>query len=78
MKEFIVFMAILKGGFGIDDVTYETNFNDWETCKTFQNMVHSKYNEEFTHVTTDCFVVVNKTMSFHIPKTNTSILPERK
>ena len=43
MKEFIVFMAILKGGLnGYPDTTFEHNFSDWETCKVFQNMVHSK------------------------------------
>ena len=62
MKEFIVFMAILKGGmFGHLDVTYEHNFKDMETCKVFQEMVHSKYDELYLGVHTDCFVVTNNT-----------------
>ena len=71
MKEFIVFMAILKGGLnGYPDTTFEHNFSEWETCKVFQEMVHSKYNQEYKNVTTDCFVVVNSTMSIHSTKEN--------
>ena len=70
MKEFIVFMAILTGSDNFENVTYEHNFSDWETCKVFQEMVHSKYNQEYKNVTTDCFVVVNNTMSIHSTKEN--------
>ena len=70
MKEFIVFMAILTGSDNFEIVTYEHNFSDWETCKVFQEMVHSKYNQEYKNVTTDCFIVVNSTMSIHSTKNN--------
>ena len=43
MTEFIVFIAILKGGLlGHLDTTFEHNFTDLETCKVFQKMVHSR------------------------------------
>ena len=70
MKEFIVFTAILTGSDNFENVTYEHNFSDWETCKVFQEMVHSKYNQEYKNVTTDCFIVVNSTMSIHSTKNN--------
>ena len=70
MKEFIVFMAILTGSDNFENVTYEHNFSDWETCKVFQEMVHAKYNETYLNVTTDCFVVINNTMSIHSTKNN--------
>ena len=70
MKEFIVFMAILTGSDNFENITYETNFKEWETCKVFQEMVHSKYKQEYKNVTTDCFVVVNNTMSIHSTKNN--------
>ena len=70
MKEFIVFMAILTGSDNYENITYEHNFSDWETCKVFQEMVHSKYNETYLKVTTDCFVVINNTMSIHSTKNN--------
>ena len=70
MKEFIVFMAILKGSDNFENITYEHNFSDWETCKVFQEMVHSKYKQEYKNVTTDCFIVVNNTMSIHSTKEN--------
>ena len=70
MKEFIVFMAILTGSDNYENITYEHNFSDWETCKVFQEMVHSKYNEIYLGVHTDCFVVINNTMSIHSTKNN--------
>ena len=70
MKEFIVFMAILTGSNNYENITFEHNFNDWETCKVFQEMVHSKYNEIYLGVHTDCFVVINNTMSIHSTKNN--------
>ena len=70
MKEFIVFMAILTGSNNYENITFEHNFNDWETCKVFQEMVHSKYKQEYKNVTTDCFIVVNNTMSIHSTKNN--------
>ena len=70
MKEFIVFMAILTGSDNFENITYEHNFSDWETCKVFQEMVHSKYNEIYLGVHTDCFVVINNTMSIHSTKNN--------
>ena len=58
MKEFIVFMAILKGGLqGHADINYEVKFKDMETCKVFQKMVHTKYNETYLGVHTDCFKI---------------------
>ena len=70
MKEFIVFMAILTGSNNYENTTFEHNFSDWETCKVFQEMVHSKYKQEYKNVTTDCFIVVNSTMSIHSTKNN--------
>ena len=70
MKEFIVFMAILTGSNNYENTTFEHNFSDWETCKVFQDMVHSKYKQEYKNVTTDCFIVVNSTMSIHSTKNN--------
>ena len=58
MTEFIVFIAILKGGLlGHLDTTFEHNFTDLETCKVFQKMVHTKYDEIYLGVHTECFKV---------------------